>query len=272
MQAFYFCLKKCKIFNCEVDIMNPEIYLLGQVFDSIQFNYQHNFGNDKVVDTFDRKYTKGAIYNLRVLIELSKQYQVNPIWLMVSCFDTFKFVNQKRKSLPLMRIGNLNKEHIIKAYQTKLNYQRVMNYNSELSYYPYLNDFMRSVINYLNYDNPEKAKESAKVEIRSAVESYYLKRYEFDSDKELLRLHLIRNNKHKTWDSLLLLEGVAGFNSLLFLIASDPVRALLRHSKPSEVNYYYFGFKGAQKYAISPHELLYIKRSFEYLEKEGLTV
>ena len=252
--------------------MNPEVYLLGQVFDSIQFNYQHNYGDDKVIDTFDRKYTKGAIYNLKVLIELSKQYQVNPVWLMVNCFDNFKFINQKRKSLPLMRVGNLNKEHIIKAYQTKLNYQKAMNYNSELNYYPYLNDFMRSVINYLNYGNPEKAKESAKVEIRSAIKSFCMDKYQFDKDKELLRLYLIKSNKYKTWDSLLLLEGVAGFNSLLFLIASGPVRALLRHSNPNEVNYYYFGFKDAQKHAISTHELLYIKRSFEYLEKEGLTV
>lgn len=252
--------------------MNPEVYLLGQVFDSIQFNYQHNYGDDKVIDTFDRKYTKGAIYNLKVLIELSKQYQVNPVWLMASCFDTFKFVNQKRKSLSLMRVGNLNKEHIIKAYQTKLHYQKAMNYNNELKYYSYLNDFMRSVINYLNYDNPEKAKESARVELRSAVKSFYLDKYQFDKDKELLRLHLIKSDKHKAWDSLLLLEGVVGFNSLLFLIASDPVRALLRHSSPNEINYYYFGFKDAHKHTVSPHELLYIKRSFEYLEKEGLTI
>lgn len=262
----------CIIDRREVKNVDPKVYLLGQVFDSIQFNYQHNYGKSAGIDTFDRKYTKGAIYNLDSLLATSCQYQVSPIWLMENCFDMFQFANRKRKYLPLLKIGNLDQKHILSAYQAKVNYikKAKFKYDKNMNYYPYINDFMRSVINYFNYDNIESAKQSARVEMKQALNSFYNEPYLFDKDKELLRQHLVKLNR--PWESMLLLDGISSFNSLLFLIASHPVTALLSHSNPSEVNYYYFGFKDAKNNAIDPHELLYIKRSYEYLRKEGLVV
>lgn len=248
--------------------MTPEIYLLGQVFDSIQFNYQHNYGQDKVIDTFDGQYNKGMLYSLQLIIKYSHEYQVDPVWLLIACFERYRFLNRKRKYLPIMRIGQLNPEHIQMSYQSLIKYSDKANHGVNILYYPYLNFFLRAVKEFISRKG---SLDGLKEFIQKKENSYYHQPYYFDADLEKLRKDLI-NLSYQTWDCMLLLDGAVSYDPIIFIQCYRPFTALINHSNPRQVNYYYYGVKNADKHAISPHELCYYERAYIFLSKEGYTI
>lgn len=248
--------------------MQPEIYLLGQAFDSIQFNYQHNYGSDKVIDTFDGQYNKGMLHSLQLIVKYSHEYQVDPVWLLVACFERYRFLNRKRKYLPIMRIGQLNPEHIQMSYQSLIKYSDKANDGINILYYPYLNFFLRAV---KEFTNRKGSLDGLQEFIQKKEDSYLTQPYYFDKDLEKLRKDFI-SMKYLTWDYMLLLDGAVSYDPIIFIQCYKPALALMRHSNPKEINYYYYGIKHAQKHGISPHELLYYERSYDYLSKRGYVI
>lgn len=238
------------------------VSLLGQAYDC--FNYVLVENKETIFNYF----TKPSKIDYQIMsdfYDLSFKLKENPVWLMSNVFDYYLYLNRKRKHIPFMPLGSFNQKMILKAYDSKDRYRKLA--NKEL--YVTLDNLYLKALNML-----------FKVPIKTLYgeERTYLKERVFDYrntpyinvSMEKVRRLLLKHSD-KTWDNMLLLDGVEYFEPVIFLICKDPHEALRRHLGITEYSYYYYGINNETEFR-DPNELKYLFNAYHYLNQRGLII
>lgn len=201
------------------------IYLLEQAFDNIQFlmrgSVYNYFATDpQQVNTNDRR----CIYNL---YNYCRKNNYNPVWVMAICFDRYKFLNRKRKHLPIMVPSQLNTTHIEKAIQSSANYEAYKK-NHDVLHFPYLSSLYLIALKVWFMLPYKQLVKEAKHEIKQAEHDFYYEPY-IRSDLEALRQRVlsVKSAKNNIWRYILFFEGAYSFYTPIFLVGEKPSNTLI---------------------------------------------
>ena len=238
------------------------VYLLGQAYDC--FNYTLAEDKTAIVNYF-AKSNELDQQIMNDFYDLSLKLQENPVWLMSSVFDYYLYLNRKRKTIPFMPLGNFNQEMILKAYDGKDKYRKLANINL----YVTLDNLYLKALNMLFKIPIKELYSEEKTYLKERVFSYRNTSYINVSMEKVRRLLLKRSNK--TWDNMLLLDGVEYFEPVIFLICKEPHEALNNHLGVTEYSYYYYGINNEIELR-DPDELKYLFNAYHYLNQRGLII
>lgn len=248
--------------------MNPVKYLIGQVYDNLQYTLQ-----EQTYDSFNNEDENQYRY-LNPLLEVSYENNVSPVWLLNRCFSYHVYQKRRLKHLPLLMPINLTKDYVRRAYTSGVNYEyarhqdlffpvTIINNTLSQAVSVYYRAYLQRTLPQL-YQGLRKQQQKDEEVFRDVP--YRL------NDTELEDLRLLLKDCQNPWEGMLLLEGAESYNSSLFLLSKKPANALFKHCKTGEVNYYCCGIKQAENGSHSVGELLYLQRAFNYMDKAGLTI
>lgn len=235
--------------------------LLSQAYDNIQclmLGYKHNF--------FDKT---GNIKQISYFHKLCKEYKINPLWGMAICFDRFQFLNRKRKKLPVMLPGQLNRKQLVLAINSKIKYDK-KRISQEIKTYPYLNSIFLIALNCYFECGYDKLAQEVKKQYHHLIKDFQTQPYT-NSTKESLRKALLSNNNN-IWKNIFLLDGVSSMYVPLFLFSKEVANEYLAIPR-NEFTFYYCGILSKNIAPLREYESIeYLAKGIQYCNEEGLLV
>lgn len=235
--------------------------LLSQAYDNIQclmLGYKHN-----LFDTVDN------INQITYFHKLCDDYKINPLWGMAICFDRFRFLNRKRKRLPVMLPGQLNRKQLLLAIKSKNDYDK-KRVSQEIRTYPYLNSLFLIALNcYLECGYNNLISEIKKTH-SSLINDFKTQPY-LNKTKEALRKALLVNSQN-TWKNIFLLDGAVSMYAPLFLFDREIAKEYLSIPR-DKFTFYYCGILSEDIAPLREYESVeYLAKGIQYCSKEGLLV